>query len=115
MGRLYDRISAADFEAADGVGDWRVRDDTVFALYRTGDFACAVQLVDEIGRLADAVDHHPDVNLRYGRVELRLTTHDAASLTTADVDLARAISRAAAGLGVTADPEGLEGAEIVGG
>ncbi|MFD0806003.1 4a-hydroxytetrahydrobiopterin dehydratase [Nocardioides caeni] len=112
MGRHYEEIGAAQFESADGVADWRVRGTTAFALYRTGDFATAVRLVDEVGRLADAVDHHPDVNLRYGRVELRLTTHATSSLTTVDVDLARAISAAAAALAVTADPDGIAESEI---
>lgn len=112
MARHYDPVTPEEFTAAEGVSDWRVRGTSVFALYRTGDFANAVRLVVEVGRLADAADHHPDVNLRYGRVELRLTTHETSSLTTADLDLAREIAAVAVTVGVTADPDGIKDSEI---
>jgi 4a-hydroxytetrahydrobiopterin dehydratase len=49
--------------------------------------------------------HHPDVELRYpGRVHVLLTTHATGGLTTLDVDVARAISAAAALAGASADP-----------
>ena len=52
--------------------------DGACAYFRTGSFAAGVELVDEIGRLADAADHHPDVDLRYAGVTVRLITHDVA-------------------------------------
>lgn len=107
MGRNYEQISAEDFAAADGVADWRVVDDHAFASYRTGDFVTALALVTEIGRLAEEANHHPDLMLGYGRVEARLTTHDANALTTADLDLCRAISVAAGELDVTAEPDAI--------
>jgi 4a-hydroxytetrahydrobiopterin dehydratase len=44
--------------------DWRVVRNDACAHFRTGSFAAGVALVDAIGRLADATDHHPDVDLR---------------------------------------------------
>lgn len=104
MGRSYEVVSAAQFSAEAGLEDWRVLWWQAFGLFRTGDFATGLRLVNEIGRLAEEADHHPDLNLRYGVLEVRLATHDTMSLTTADVDLCRAISAAAAELGVSADP-----------
>ena len=100
----YEKITAAQFSAAEGVDDWRVLWWQAFALFRTKSFATGLALVNEIGRLAEEANHHPDLNLRYGVLEVRLATHDTLSLTTADLDLCRAISAAAADLGVTADP-----------
>ena len=104
MSRSYEKISAADFSAAEGVDDWRVLWWQAFALFRTKSFVTGLALVNEIGRLAEEANHHPDDNLRYGELEIRLSTHDTMSLTDADLDLARKISAAARSLGVEADP-----------
>ncbi|WP_435770592.1 4a-hydroxytetrahydrobiopterin dehydratase [Nocardioides sp. SYSU DS0651] len=104
MARQYDEIGADEFARADGVEDWRVLGVHAHAVFRTGSFAAGVALVDRIGPLADAADHHPDVLLTYPTVAVRLTTHATSSLTTADVDLARQISAAARDAGVPADP-----------
>ena len=96
---MVDRIDADRFRRADGVDDWVPDGDVVAARYRTGSFHHGVEFVVEIGRLADAMDHHPDVDLRYGSVSLRLTTHDAGGLTRLDVELARQITVVARRLG----------------
>ncbi|HZE38998.1 MAG TPA: VOC family protein [Stackebrandtia sp.] len=96
------------FHESDGVEDWRVLNNRACALFRTGSFARGVELVDAIGRLADAADHHPDVDLRYPAVTVRLETHDAGGLSQRDVDLARQISGAARELGLSADPSAVQ-------
>jgi 4a-hydroxytetrahydrobiopterin dehydratase len=101
---MAERITPQQFHDSDGVDDWRVLWSVAFALYRTGDFATGVALVAEIGRLAAAAGHHPDLNLRGGVLEIRLVTRAHWSLTDADLALAREISVAAARLGVSADP-----------
>jgi 4a-hydroxytetrahydrobiopterin dehydratase len=97
-------ITPKQFHDADGVDDWRVLWSVAFALYRTGDFATGLRLVAEIGRLAEAAGHHPDLNLRTGVLEVRLVTRERWSLTDADLELARQISAAAEALGIPADP-----------
>ncbi len=105
-------ISARTFHDADGVADWRVLHGRAYAYFATGTFAAGVRLVDAIGVLADAADHHPDVDLRYRGVTVRLVTHDVGGLSDADVDLARAISAAARELGVLADTSGLSHVDL---
>jgi len=102
---MADKITPQQFHDSDGVDDWRVLWSVAFATFRTGDFATGLRLLDRIGELADAANHHPDVNLRYGVVEVRLVTHSSWSLTDLDLLLARQISSAAKKLGVAADPE----------
>jgi 4a-hydroxytetrahydrobiopterin dehydratase len=97
-------ITAAEFHEAEGVEDWRVLWSVAFALFRTGDFATGVTLVERIGRLADALGHHPDVNLRGSVLEVRLVTKEHWSLTETDLLLAQQISQAARQMGVAADP-----------
>lgn len=104
MPEVTERITAAQFEAADGVEDWHVVGTGVHARFRTGTFATGVAFIDEIGRLADDMNHHPDVDLRYSTVSISLTTHDVAGLSERDIRLARAISAAARARSVDADP-----------
>src|ERR1700733_6686599 len=101
---MTERISPQEFLEAAGVDDWRGVSGAACAYFRTGSFRTGVALVNAIGQLADAANHHPDVDLRYPSVVVRLVTHDVGGLSARDVDLARQISAAARDLGVTADP-----------
>jgi 4a-hydroxytetrahydrobiopterin dehydratase len=99
---MTDAITPAQFSESAGVADWQVRDDGAHALFTTGSFATGVALVVEIGRLAEAADHHPDIGLTYPAVAVRVFSHDVGGLSERDVALARAISTAARDLGVPA-------------
>ena len=108
-GRAYCRgmttkITPKEFHDSEGVNDWRVLWSRAFAVYRTRDFRTGLALINEIGRLAEEADHHPDIEFRWGVVEVRLITHATSSLTDRDLSLARQISAAAEALGVSADP-----------
>jgi 4a-hydroxytetrahydrobiopterin dehydratase len=98
------RITPQQFHDSEGVDDWRVLWSRAFAVFRTRDFRTGLALVDEIGRLAEEANHHPDLNLRWGVLEVTLMTHATSSLTDNDLALARQISAAAEALGVSADP-----------
>ncbi|HEX8498490.1 MAG TPA: 4a-hydroxytetrahydrobiopterin dehydratase [Actinomycetales bacterium] len=58
------------------------------ASYTAPDFATAVRLIDEIAAEAEAMDHHPDVDLRWCTVTLYHSTHSAGGVTQLDVELA---------------------------
>jgi 4a-hydroxytetrahydrobiopterin dehydratase len=47
-----------------------------------------VAFVNRVARLAEEADHHPDVDIRYDKVRLGLSTHSAGGLTSRDFDLA---------------------------
>jgi 4a-hydroxytetrahydrobiopterin dehydratase len=82
------------------------------AYFRTGSFATGVALVDAIGTLADTANHHPDVDLRYAAVTVRLLTHEVNGLSDRDIALARQISAAARELGVPAEPGSLRAVQL---
>jgi len=63
---------------------------------RTPDFATGLQVVNAIGAAAEEMDHHPDLDLRYTHVDVRLTSHDAGGITDRDLRLARTVSSIAA-------------------
>ena len=70
---------------------------------RTRDFAAGLAIVDAIGAAAEAMDHHPDLDLRYTHVDIRLTSHDVGAVTGRDLRLARTISTIAADAGTATE------------
>jgi len=109
---MAERISPREFHQAGGVDDWRVVFAGATAYFKTGSFRVGVALVTAICELADAANHHPDVDLRYPGVTVRLVTHEVGGLSARDVELARQISAAARDLGVAADPTGVQTVQI---
>ena len=101
---MVEQISPQQFQQSDGVDDWRVIDNVAQAHFESGSFAKGLALVNEIGRLAEAANHHPDIALSYPSVDVSLSTHEVNGLTQRDVDLARKISAVARELGVPAKP-----------
>jgi 4a-hydroxytetrahydrobiopterin dehydratase len=109
---MTDRINSQQFHESDGVEDWRVLYGRAHACFRTGSFAAGVALFDEIGVLADAANHHPDIDLRYASLTVRLVSHDVDGLSDRDVALARQISEAARELGAVADPSAVQHVDL---
>jgi 4a-hydroxytetrahydrobiopterin dehydratase len=101
---MTDAITPRQFHESEGVEDWRVLAGRATAYFRTGSFVRGVELIDAISALAESANHHPDVDLRYSGVTVRLTSHDVQGLSRRDVALAKEISLAARDLGVPADP-----------
>jgi len=97
-------ITSREFRSEPGVEDWRAGVDGASAAFATGDFATGARLFTAIAELAEAANHHPDVEVRYSAVRVTLFTHSAGGLTRKDVALARQISDAATGLGIAVDP-----------
>ena len=57
------------------------------------DFPAAMKFVDAVAEIAEAAWHHPDIDIRWNKVTLALTTHDAGGLTRKDFELARAFDQ----------------------
>lgn len=72
---------------------WERQGDAIRRTYRLASFRDAVFFVNVVAGLAEAMNHHPDVDIRYRQVTLVLTTHSAGGLTGLDFDLAEAINR----------------------
>jgi 4a-hydroxytetrahydrobiopterin dehydratase len=58
-------------------------------------FADGIAFVQRVATAADAADHHPDIDIRYTKIRITLSTHDAGGITAADVSLAHQIEKTA--------------------
>lgn len=79
-------------------------DGALHAAFKTRDFNSAVAFIDRVAQAADAMNHHPDVTLGYGRVGFRLSSHDVGGVTARDLKLAATIDELAGELGARALP-----------
>lgn len=93
-------VLQGDQVTAEQLVGWTFADGTLTASFGTGDFATGLRLVNEVGALAEATNHHPDIDLRYDHLDLRLSSHDVGGVTARDVRMARSISERAAAEGV---------------
>jgi 4a-hydroxytetrahydrobiopterin dehydratase len=111
---MSEQIEPRQFHEADGVEDWRVVGEGACTYFRAGSFAAGARLVDAISQLAGLDDHHPDVDLRYEGVTVRLITITRGyyGLSERDVELARQISAVARELGVPADPAAVQNIQL---
>jgi 4a-hydroxytetrahydrobiopterin dehydratase len=75
---------------------WEREGDTIVKTYELPSFMAAIDLVTRIAERAEAANHHPDLDIRYRRLRVALSTHDAGGLTRLDVDLATEIEGLAA-------------------
>jgi len=98
--------------AEEGLTGWVLLIGALQTRLRTGDFATGLALTNAIGAAAEEMNHHPDIDLRYPYVDVRLHSHDAGGVTERDVRLARAIAQIAAGAGVALETAGLARLEL---
>ncbi|HVL64578.1 MAG TPA: 4a-hydroxytetrahydrobiopterin dehydratase [Actinomycetota bacterium] len=77
----------------DELGDWDREGDEIFKTFEFDDFGASIRFVNEVAKLADRYDHHPDIDIRWNRVKLTLSTHSEGGLTSLDFDLANEIEQ----------------------
>lgn len=72
------------------LSEWSQPGEEIQRTFRFADFVRAMAFVQAVAGHAEAVQHHPDILIRYSRVTLSLSTHDAGGITERDFDFARA-------------------------
>jgi 4a-hydroxytetrahydrobiopterin dehydratase len=99
-------------QASAALPGWRLLGSRLHLTVATPDFATALRLVERIGVLAEEQQHHPDIDLRWGRVHVATSSHDVGGITERDVVLGRSITAALDELGLEADPHRLTALEV---
>jgi 4a-hydroxytetrahydrobiopterin dehydratase len=94
----------------DGLPGWSYKDKAIRRVYETDGWPVTLLLVNALGFMAEAADHHPDLTVTYRRVSVALSTHSAGGITAKDFELARhfeqlALWRPPAGGALTGTPD----------
>ena len=92
--------------------DWRWILSALRTHFQTDGFTAGALFVADVAQIADELNHHPDVALRYGEVIFTLSSHDVSGVTERDVQLAERISGLAAKRGFVAHPERAQTLEL---
>ena len=92
------RTKLSDLEiqrALGGLPGWSRKGGLLTKTYSFARFADGIRFVGDVAKLADSMNHHPDIDVRYTKITFSLSTHDAGGITQHDLDLAKAIEEAA--------------------
>jgi 4a-hydroxytetrahydrobiopterin dehydratase len=78
-------------EAADTLVDWTLDGEVLRRTFEFKNFVEAMGFVTKVALAAEKANHHPDIDIRWNKVTLALTTHDEGGLSRRDVELAQRI------------------------
>ncbi|MEV4260254.1 4a-hydroxytetrahydrobiopterin dehydratase [Kribbella sp. NPDC049584] len=84
-----------DLAIRDHLPQWKVVDKELVREVKAPSFLDGIRLVATVAQLAESMNHHPDIDIRYTTITFRVTTHDAGGITDDDLVLARHIDTAA--------------------
>ena len=73
------------------VPEWKQKGDSITRTFQFKDFPAAIKFVNTVAEPAEKANHHPDIDIRWNKVTLVLSTHDAGGLTDKDFELAAKI------------------------
>ena len=76
--------------------DWAWDGDALHRDLVAPTFAAAISIVTEVADVAEQMDHHPDIDIRWKRLSFALSTHTAKGVTQLDIELAHRIEEIAA-------------------
>jgi 4a-hydroxytetrahydrobiopterin dehydratase len=87
---LMEKLSAPQIESAMAAASgWKRNGAVISRTFQFKDFPAAMKFVNAVAELAENAWHHPDIDIRWNKVTLALTTHDAGGLTEKDFALAK--------------------------
>jgi 4a-hydroxytetrahydrobiopterin dehydratase len=83
-------LTPAELDSAlAGLDGWEQRDGALRKRYSFADFAAALAYANRVGEAAEAADHHPDLLVQWGSVEVSWVSHSDGGITEKDVAMAR--------------------------
>ena len=89
---MSQRLSDLEIQRAlGGLPGWARRGDVLTKSFTFRTFAEGIDFVQRVARAADKVDHHPDIDIRYTKIVIALSTHSAGGITQKDLSLAGTI------------------------
>ena len=93
--RMRKKLSDIDIQRSlSSLSGWSRRGDALVKTFSFPRFADGIAFVGRVARAADQMDHHPDIDIRYTKITMSLSTHDAGGITEWDLRLAKEIEDA---------------------
>jgi 4a-hydroxytetrahydrobiopterin dehydratase len=88
------KLTAAQIKSARvKIPGWEKNGALISRTFQFKDFPAALKFVNAAGKIAEQAQHHPDIDIRWNKVTLALTTHDAGGLTEKDFAIAKKFDR----------------------
>ncbi|NUR97364.1 MAG: 4a-hydroxytetrahydrobiopterin dehydratase [Kribbellaceae bacterium] len=84
-----------DLALRDHLPNWKVVDNELVRSVKRDNFLDGIRLVATVAQLAESMNHHPDMDIRYTTITFRVSSHEAGGITDDDLILARHIDTAA--------------------
>ena len=84
-----------DIAIRDHLPKWKVVDKELVRSIKKDAFLDGIRLVATVAQLAESMNHHPDIDIRYTTITFRVSSHEAGGITDDDLVLARHIDTAA--------------------
>ena len=75
------------------VNGWKKKGNLIYRYFEFPSFAESIKFTQKVAKLADRMDHHPDIFIQYNKVTLTLSSHDVKGLSKRDFKLARKINQ----------------------
>ncbi|CAN5194464.1 4a-hydroxytetrahydrobiopterin dehydratase [soil metagenome] len=89
---MTERLSDIAIQRALGtINGWSRRNDTLVKTFTFRTFPEAIGFVNRVAGAAETADHHPDLDIRFNKISVALSTHSAGGITQKDFDLAAAM------------------------
>ena len=89
------RLTDAEIaQRLEGLKGWERSGNAIRKSFSFGKFAEGIGFVGRVAAASDALDHHPDIDIRYTTITMTLATHSAGGLTGKDFELAERIEQA---------------------
>ena len=89
---MSDLITADELDAAlKKCPEWEVEGNTITRTIEFEEFSEGIDFVNDLAEIAEEAQHHPDIDIRFTRITVALTTHDIGGVTELDIQLAQRI------------------------
>ena len=93
--RMRQKLSDLEIQRAlGGLPGWSRRGDVLTKTFAFERFSDGIAFINRVAKAADEMNHHPDIDVRFTKVTIVLSTHDAGGITQSDLQLAERIERA---------------------
>ncbi len=75
------------------LNSWVLKNGAIFKEFKFKNFAESLNFVNQIGKIAEEQNHHPDIEFGWGYCKITLQSHDVGGLSTRDFKLAKSIDQ----------------------